>query len=156
MDVTIVIADSVMASGGKLYVHGGGWHVLQTPYLPFVLPNLGIAVILAGTDEMFSDEHTFDLQLVDADGNPVGHGLTEVDASEDANHIHVTGELPAVNGSGPEGMPSTLLLAFNVPYVRFEQEAVHQVQVSIDGHLHQSVPLGVAVVSRDERVTTAP
>lgn len=76
MKVTLLLADSVQAVGGKLYILGGGWSNI-TPGAPFAI---------AGKIEVpwneGANEHTMRLELVDADGHPFAIQQESVDEPE--------------------------------------------------------------------------
>jgi hypothetical protein len=63
--VSLMLADAAHAVGGKLYILGGGWSVL-TADVPYA-----IALKIEVPWVEATAEHTFKLELLDADGQPV-------------------------------------------------------------------------------------
>ncbi len=64
--VTLLLADSAQVAEGKLYILGGAWTLTG----PGPVPAAIAAVIHVPWDQANAD-HTWRLELVDADGNPV-------------------------------------------------------------------------------------
>lgn len=65
--VTIMLADSAQVADGKLYVLGGGWTETGPQPCPFA-----IAGIIEVPWRLANQPHSFRLELIDLDGNPVG------------------------------------------------------------------------------------
>lgn len=68
MDVTLILADSVQESGGKLFVLGGGWTHAMAADTPF---NLGLGLVIAVPWDRTNEKHPFRVVLVTDDGEPV-------------------------------------------------------------------------------------
>ncbi|MPZ51314.1 MAG: hypothetical protein GEU79_01015 [Acidimicrobiia bacterium] len=64
-----LLADSVQAVGGKLFVLGGGWDTLFVPSFPARHPSLGIGLRIRVPTSSMSEGMTIDVDLQDADGN---------------------------------------------------------------------------------------
>lgn len=69
MRVTMLLADAAQEVNGKLYVLGGGWSVTGPD-----LPPMAIAIKLDVPWSGANQQHTFSLELVDADGRAVNSG----------------------------------------------------------------------------------
>ena len=70
MNITLMLADSAQAVGGKLYVLGGGW--TDTPVGPDGhVPPQALAVIIHVPWDQANKGHRMRVRLVDADGVPV-------------------------------------------------------------------------------------
>jgi hypothetical protein len=69
----MMLADGAQALGGKLYVLGGAWNRLHLPRLPSRPGKpFDIAVGIRVPWHLTNRQFVFGLQLLDADGNPVG------------------------------------------------------------------------------------
>ena len=66
MKVTMLLADYVQVSDGKLTVVGGGWSLTGPEPTPF-----GIAILVHVPWDQANRRHTLRLELVDADGRAV-------------------------------------------------------------------------------------
>ena len=81
MKVTLLLADSAQAVGGKLYILGGGWSVTGPDPASFAL-----AVKIEVPWDQAGLSHTFRLSLYDSDGQmvvaetPDGPQAIEIDA----------------------------------------------------------------------------
>src|SRR5437870_630823 len=65
MKVTMLLADSVQAVGGKLYILGGGWSITGPP-----TPS-GIAILIEVPWDQTNRKHPWKPELLDSDGEPV-------------------------------------------------------------------------------------
>lgn len=66
MKVTMLLADSAQAVGGKLYILGGGWSITGPDPVPFA-----IALKIEVPWDEANRPHKFTLALLNADGHPV-------------------------------------------------------------------------------------
>ena len=66
MKVTMLLADSAQAVGGKLYILGGGWSITG----PMPSPS-AIALKIEVPWDLAARRHNILLELVDADGQPI-------------------------------------------------------------------------------------
>ena len=64
--VTMLLADSAQVADGKLYILGGGWSVTGPGPVP-----AAIALTIHVPWDQANADHTWRLELVDADGDPV-------------------------------------------------------------------------------------
>ena len=46
MEVEVILADSVVAAEGKLYVQGGGWNQVNVNQIPYRLARVGVAIVV--------------------------------------------------------------------------------------------------------------
>lgn len=66
MNVTMLLADSAQAVGGKLYILGGGWNIIGPAPSPFAI------VLLIDVDwNEANQQHALRLELLDEDGQAV-------------------------------------------------------------------------------------
>jgi len=65
MKVTMLLADSVQAVGGKLYILGGGWSITGPP------TPCGIAILIEVPWDQTNRKHPWKLELLDSDGDAV-------------------------------------------------------------------------------------
>lgn len=87
MELEAFLADSVLATGGKLSALGMGWNVLATPGFPARHDRIAIGVLVRVPAEETSRPHGLSIRLVDAVGTemplgrrPDGAELRELDA----------------------------------------------------------------------------
>jgi hypothetical protein len=66
MKVTMLLADSAQTVEGKLYILGGGWSVTGPAPAPSA-----VALKIEVPWDQANKRHTFELSLLDADGNPL-------------------------------------------------------------------------------------
>jgi hypothetical protein len=72
--VDAFLCDSAVVAEGKLYIQGGGWNMLTAASFPFVQSRIGVAVIIGVPYTATNRSHTFELRLLDQDGQPVPIG----------------------------------------------------------------------------------
>jgi len=89
---TIMLADSAQAVGGKLYILGGGWNMVNGPVAS------AIAVLFNVSWDLGNTRHTWRLELVDSDNQPVRVPQPEGEPQP----IYVAGEFEV---GRPEGYP---------------------------------------------------
>jgi len=71
MDVTMLLCDAAEEAGGKLYILGGGWSVLQHPNLP---TPMALAIMISVPWDQSNTRHTIAVRLVTEDGDDVDQG----------------------------------------------------------------------------------
>jgi hypothetical protein len=76
--VTLLLCDAAEEVGGKLYVLGGGWALLQAPDTPL---NMALAILIAVPWDQANEEHDVEAVLVTDDGERVQIEAQEVSAS---------------------------------------------------------------------------
>lgn len=64
----MLLCDAAEESGGKLYILGGGWSVINLPDTPV---NIAVAVLIAVPWNQANEQHDIALKLVDDDGGQV-------------------------------------------------------------------------------------
>lgn len=77
MDVTMLLCDAAAESGGKLYILGGGWSVVQAPGVP---TPMALAIKLSIPWDRANQSHAIKLSLLDEDGQAVELGEGPVQA----------------------------------------------------------------------------
>ncbi len=102
MRATLLLADAVQASEGKLYLLGGGWSFTG----PVVGP-MGVAALVEVSWHEANMPHEFRLELQTPDGHPAPVG-------DDNEPLTITGNLEVGRPAGhPQGVPFNVPLAFN-------------------------------------------
>jgi hypothetical protein len=76
--VTLLLCDAAEEVGGKLYILGGGWALLQAPDTPL---NMALAILIAVPWDQANEEHDVEAVLVTDDGERVQIEAQEVSAS---------------------------------------------------------------------------
>ncbi len=116
MKVTMILADHAAAENGKLYVNGGGWNITGPP-APF-----GIAMLFEVPWDQTNEVQRFNLELLDADGQPF-----LVESPTGSESIAIGGEFETGRPPGMKrGTPMNFPVAFNsgplplVPNQRYE------------------------------------
>lgn len=129
---TSLLADAATACDGKLYVHGGGWDVLNTASVPFTQPLMAV-VLMIEMEPSEVAEHTFAISLVDDGGTPLGFGATGRMVPGDQSVLL----------SGPV---ARLPLAIPFQAVTFSRAGIYRFQISIDEQVIHSVEFAVRIV----------
>jgi hypothetical protein len=106
----ILLCDSAQSVGGKLYILGGAWNVVQrAPEATGV--NVTVAVKLKVPWDLANHRMNVHVRLLTVDGDPVSGAVGPVEAG---------GQLEVARGLGlPQGMPliSTFVLPFAWPEI---------------------------------------
>jgi hypothetical protein len=68
MDVTMLLCDAAEASGGKLFVLGGGWSVVRRPDVP---TPMALAIKISVPWDQANRPHNLKASLLTEDGEPV-------------------------------------------------------------------------------------
>jgi hypothetical protein len=76
--VTLLLCDAAEEVGGKLYVLGGGWSLLQAPDTPL---NMALAILIAVPWDQANEQHDVEAVLVTDDGERVEIEAQEISAS---------------------------------------------------------------------------
>lgn len=98
MHVTMMLADAVQASEGKLYILGGGWNITGPDPSPF-----GIAVLFSVPWDAANRRHEFEISLLDEDGEPVA--LDDTGAGVTIGGEFEVGRPPGVRSGTPLAVP---------------------------------------------------
>lgn len=121
VDVAL-LADSVQAVRGKLFVLGGGWDTLWVRRLPARHPSLAIGLRLRVPVSWKSENITLSVELQDQDGKPM--------LPRPLSHEI---KLP----SNPPQSPSTtdfgLIRSFTFNNLQFDREGAYSFVISVDG-----------------------
>lgn len=128
MKVSMMLADHAQAVGGKLFICGGGWSVTGPGPVPFAIV-IDIKVPWHGINQ----EHTFSLNLLDADGNPV-----EVDTDQGLQPMMMNGTFRvSPNHDARPGEPIDSHLAVNFPPQPIADGGRYEWRLSIDNVTHE-------------------
>jgi len=129
MKVTLLLADSAQAVDGKLYVLGGGWSIIGPEPSP-----IAIAMKIEVPWDQANRRHLWQLELLDADGNPVSATGPEGDAEP----IEISGEFEVGRPPGLKpGTPLDLPLAITMSPLPLPPGARYVWRLSIDGASHE-------------------
>jgi hypothetical protein len=105
MKVTMLLADAAQTVDGKLYILGGGWSITG----PLPAPS-AVALKVEVPWDQANQRHSFELSLVDGDGNPVVAPTTQGEQP-----IQVGGEFEVGRPAGLlPGTPIDVTMAFNL------------------------------------------
>jgi len=75
MDVTMLLCDACQESGGKLFILGGGWSVIQVANIPVPM---ALAIKMSIPWDRANHKHRVRAALLTEDGAPVQPAGTEV------------------------------------------------------------------------------
>lgn len=121
----MMLCDAAQVADGKLFVLGGGWSLTG----PDPMPSAIAIKIDVGWHEA-EKTHTWDLELVDADGKPVMVQLATIEWSP----IEVNGEFTVQRAETvPEGTPIDVALAVNLGPLPLAPANRYTWRLSIDG-----------------------
>ena len=123
----LILADSVQAVNGKLYMLGGGWTTLHASTIPTTHP-LGIALGCRVPWLETNQVHRLEIKMMDADGAPV---IPPIQA-----------ELEMGRPPGLRGADQTAVMAVNAA-VQFTKTGRYEVQVAVEGQVAKAVPFDV-------------
>lgn len=120
MHVTLLLADSAQVADAKLFILGGG--------LTFIGPNpqpVAVAARIEVPWDLANVRHSWTLELVDEDGNPVIAG---------DRPVLVAGEFEAGRPPGvAPGSPLPVPMAINFSSLPVAQGRTYQFRLAIDG-----------------------
>ena len=120
VDVAL-LADSVQAVRGKLFILGGGWDTLWVRQLPARHPSLAIGLRLRVPVSWNSESLTLSVELQDADGKPI--------LPRPLSH-HI--ELPTNPAQSSGASDFGLIRSFTFNNLRFEREGAYSFVISVD------------------------
>lgn len=120
VDVAL-LADSVQAVRGKLFVLGGGWDTLWVRQFPARHPSLAIGLRLRVPISWTSERLALSVELQDADGKPVLPQPLSHDIKLPANP-------PQSAGTSDFG----LVRSFTFNNLRFEHDGAYSFVISVD------------------------
>ncbi len=127
MQVTMLLADSAQAVGGKLYVLGGGWTVAGPAPTPMAL-----AIKIEVPWDRGNITHQLVIELLDADGQPVEAPMPPegVPAPIRLESAFEAGRPPGLK----PGTPLDVVLAINFAPFPLEPGARYEWRLSIGGY----------------------
>lgn len=107
MKATLLLCDAAQVSGGKLYVMGGGWALLNAPNMPV---NMALAVLLEIDWNEANERHTVEAKLMTDDGEAVEIEGQQVSVTGQVEVGRPPGLKPGMNLNAPmalaiNGMP---------------------------------------------------
>lgn len=129
MKVTMLLADSAQAIGGKLYILGGGWSITGPDPTPSAL-----ALKIEVPWDQANQRHRFVLELLTGDGQPVL--VTAADGAQ--TPIQVSGELEVGRPAGlTPGTPLDAAVAINLGPLPIPAGGRYVWRLSIDGEFRE-------------------
>lgn len=137
----MLLADSVQAVGGKLYILGGGWSITGPP------TPCGIAILIEVPWDQTNRKHPWKLELLDSDGEPV---LVETPVGEQRLAFEGEVEVGRPPGLRP-GTPIAVPLAINLQPIPLEPGTRFEWRFSIDGETDDNWRLTFGTRSAEEQ-----
>jgi hypothetical protein len=139
--VTLLLADYAVVSDGKLTIVGGGWSQTGPEPSPF-----GIGLLIQVPWDQSNTVHTFAVQLLDADGEPV---VLETDEDE-GQPVAFGGDFEVGRPPGLKpGTPLDFPVAMNSTPLPLEPGR-YEWRLTIDGKSHQDWTLAFTVRRTEE------
>lgn len=117
-----MLADSVQAVRGKLFILGGGWDTLWVPRFPARHPSLALGLRLRVPVSWKSDSLSLTVELQDEDG----HSLLPRTLGQDIRLHSNAPRPPATSDFG-------LVRSFTFNNLRFDHEGAYSFVISVDG-----------------------
>lgn len=148
MEVQAVLADSVVASEGKLYVQGGGWNGIFMQSFPARQSRIGVAAVITVPYHATNQDHRFELRLENADGGvlPLADAPPGMETG-DGKVYRIEGDFnmgrPPHLSPGDEQM---IPLAINLDGLPFEEPGAFRFVIEVDGEAAAVLPFRVAPV----------
>jgi hypothetical protein len=141
MRATLLLADYAVVSDGKLTIVGGGWSQTGPEPAPF-----GIALLIQVPWDQANTRHTFSVELLDADGEPV---VLETDEEED-QPVSFGGDFEVGRPPGLKpGTPLDFPVAMNSTPLPLEPGR-YEWRLIIDGESRQDWTLAFTVRSQED------
>ena len=132
---TAMLADAATVAEGKLYVHGGGWDVINTAAVPTTHPMLSLVFVIEFEWSESHVDRTLRVSLHDEDDEPLSVGAVGT-----LNVGHPPG---AVHGA-----PVLESFALPFPAITFPRAGRYCFRVAIDETELTRVRFGVRVLPR--------
>jgi hypothetical protein len=136
----VMLADSVAAPDGKLYIQGGGWDNLMPPIYPARIPRLGVAIQISVPFGQTNRNHQLRVRLTDDDGENMQIGMQPENPHDPFNGAMkpVTTIEATVNVGRPpflqNGDSQVFPMALNLDGVTLNQPGAYTVLVEVDDH----------------------
>jgi hypothetical protein len=118
---TFMLADHAEAVNGKLYVTGGCWNSVTVAQVPAIHPHFTVAGALHVPWQATNQQHSFQLDLIDADGRSV--------LPEPLQGNFEAGRPPGMR-SGDE---AAIVIAFNFNGFKIDRPGIHEFVMQVDG-----------------------
>jgi hypothetical protein len=132
---TAMLADAASVENGKLYVHGGGWSVINAAQLPVAHPTMALALVFRVEYTEALEDLPVTIDLLDEDDHPLGPRVEGI--------IHI-GHPPRTRPGTPAFVPQAI--RFNM--VQFEREGGYRFRVMVREEEVASVPFRVSLQPR--------
>lgn len=134
--INALLGDTATESGGKIYLHGGGWNLLTTARFPFVQPRISIGGVISVPYTETNKNHTLELHLENEDGArmPLGPTVTAPDGAAQGAPQRITaqftlGRPPQLHSGDAQPIP----IAMNFDRLRFDSPGAYSFVLSING-----------------------
>jgi hypothetical protein len=118
---TALLADAARLCDGKFYIHGAGWDTIYAPAVPATYSAFSVVAVVEAESAAELDGATFEIKMLDEDGNPTGTSAT-------GNHR------PGDPSQQTPGLPITASVAVTFPAVTFARFGIYQFIISVNGN----------------------
>jgi hypothetical protein len=131
MQASVLLADSAQTDpANKVHALGLGWSVTSTP-----TPPSAVVVLIKVPWHATNMKHSFDLRLLDGDGQAVMLGKDPM--TGEAAPLLAQGDFEVGRPPGlPHGMPIDQAFALNIGSLELRPGQIYEWRLEIDGH-HQ-------------------
>jgi hypothetical protein len=132
--IDAVLADSAVTADGKLYVQGGGWHILGTASFPVQVPRIAIALVIGVPYAATNRAHTLEINFEGDDGPiPLGHSMPAGGEAPEpmmglSNQFNI-GRPPSIQPGDRQAIP----MAMNFNSMQFDRAGTYSFTFAIDG-----------------------
>lgn len=139
LEVTALLADSVVAESGKLYVQGGGWSSVNGVQFPVQIPRVGIGLIVHVPYSQTNRPHELRIQLQDEDGKtlPLAEGPQGPESGVRA--MLNVGRPPHLQG----GEAQNVVLAANLDGLVFDAPGTYAFTVAVGDEVKARLPFRI-------------
>lgn len=140
LTITAILADSVAAEGGKLYVQGGGWDsVTVAPVFPVQIPRLGIGIIVHVPYSQTNRPHELAIQLQDEDGAVMQLADGPQGPQSAVRAMLNVGRPPQLQG----GQGQNVVLAANLDSLSFSGPGTYDISISVNDQVKSRLPFRI-------------
>ena len=137
--VTALLADSVVAESGKLYVQGGGWNMLNAGGFPLHVPRVGIGLVVQVPYSQTNKPHALRVELADEDGNRLQVGLGPLGPEMAVKAMINVGRPPGLQG----GESQNVVLAANIDGLQFETPGTYEFTITVGDSVKARLPFRI-------------
>lgn len=131
---SFLLADHAEATGGKMYMTGGGWNIIYAPKIPHQHSHFSLAISMLVPWSRQNETHDVVIELLDADNKNAG--------------VRIDGKFEAGRAPGTrEGDFVMSHLVMNIDGLEIKAAGSYHFAISIDGVQKGDAPFKVTKVA---------